>query len=228
MNDFPSFQQFLETTSAQIPTTSFLANIIFASILAWSLGIFYIKYGRSLSNRSSFSRNFVPLALITTLIISVIKSSLALSLGLVGALSIVRFRVAIKEPEEIIYLFLCIALGLGFGADQGIITFLALLIFFIVISIMDFGKQHTVNDENLHLVISSLSPSSDLFESVILKLNEHCDEVLLKRMDDSKDNFEASFFVVFQSSESLKDLRKDLREMDKTIKLTFFDIDPSV
>ena len=47
-------------------------------------------------------------------------------------------------------------------------------------------------------------------------------------MDDSKDNFEASFFVVFQSSESLKDLRKDLREMDKTIKLTFFDIDPSV
>ena len=67
MNDFPSFQQFLETTSAQIPTTSFLANIIFASILAWSLGIFYIKYGRSMSNRISFSENFVPLALITTL-----------------------------------------------------------------------------------------------------------------------------------------------------------------
>tara|TARA_X000001036_G_scaffold12460_2_gene10811 strand:- start:4370 stop:5056 length:687 start_codon:yes stop_codon:yes gene_type:complete len=228
MNKFPSFQQFLETSSAQIPTVSFLSNIIFATILAWTLGIFYIRYGRSLSNRNSFSRNFVPLTLITTLIISVIKSSLALSLGLVGALSIVRFRVAIKEPEEIIYLFLCIALGLGFGADQGSITSLALLLFFIVVSIMDFEAKNKVNAENLHLVISSDAPSSNLFDNINMKLNEYCDEVILKRMDDSNDNFEASFFVIFASPDSLKDLRKELMAMDETIKITFFDIDPSL
>ena len=51
------------------------------------------------------------------LIIFVVKSSLALSLGLVGALSIVRFRSAIKEPEELTFLFLNIALGIGFGAN---------------------------------------------------------------------------------------------------------------
>ena len=50
------------------------------------------------------------------------KSSLALSLGLVGALSIVRFRTPIKEPEELGYLFLIIAVGLGFGAGYSIVT----------------------------------------------------------------------------------------------------------
>ena len=54
--------------------------------------------------------------------ITIVKSSLALSLGLVGALSIVRFRTAIKEPEELSYAFLSIAIGLGLGADQRLTT----------------------------------------------------------------------------------------------------------
>ena len=58
----------------------------------------------------------------TMLIITIVKSSLALSLGLVGALSVVRFRTAIKEPEELSYLFFTIAIGLGFGANQTLIT----------------------------------------------------------------------------------------------------------
>ena len=53
----------------------------------------------------------------TYIVIMVVKNSLALSLGLVGALSIVRFRAAIKEPEELVYLFLIIAAGLGCGAN---------------------------------------------------------------------------------------------------------------
>jgi Domain of unknown function (DUF4956) len=56
------------------------------------------------------------------LIITIIKSSIALSLGLVGALSIVRFRTPIKEPEELLYLFVAIAVGLGLGANQLLAT----------------------------------------------------------------------------------------------------------
>ena len=58
----------------------------------------------------------------TVVVISIVKSSLALSLGLVGALSIVRFRSAIKEPEELAYLFLSIGIGLGLGAGQRVVT----------------------------------------------------------------------------------------------------------
>ncbi len=63
----------------------------------------------------------------------IVKSSLALSLGLVGALSIVRFRAAIKEPEELVYLFLIIAVGLGCGANQLIITTIGILFSLIII-----------------------------------------------------------------------------------------------
>ena len=62
----------------------------------------YAKYGNSLSNRKKLMQTFVLISVTVMLVISIVKSSLALSLGLVGALSIVRFRAAIKEPEELI------------------------------------------------------------------------------------------------------------------------------
>ena len=64
--------------------------------------------------------------------ITIVKSSLALSLGLVGALSIVRFRAAIKEPEELVYLFLIIATGLGCGAGQIKLTAVGIIFALIV------------------------------------------------------------------------------------------------
>lgn len=71
-------------------------------------------------------RQYLPIFLLLIpsmiLIITIIKSSIALSLGLVGALSIVRFRTPIKEPEELLYLFVAIAIGLGLGANQLIPT----------------------------------------------------------------------------------------------------------
>ena len=97
------------------------------------------KYQRESPSIVIFSKNFIILGLTTTLVITIVKSSLALSLGLVGALSIVRFRAAIKEPEELVYLFLVIATGLGCGAGQLRITsigiFLAIIISIILIGI---------------------------------------------------------------------------------------------
>ena len=72
------------------------------------------------------TRQYLPVFLLLIpsmiLIITIIKSSIALSLGLVGALSIVRFRTPIKEPEELLYLFVAIAVGLGLGANQLVAT----------------------------------------------------------------------------------------------------------
>jgi hypothetical protein len=95
-----------------------LIAILVASLCAWIVKNVYVKYGMSLNNRSNFSNVFIPLAITTSIVITVVKFSLALSLGLVGALSIVRFRVAIKEPEELVYLFVVIAIGLAAGANQ--------------------------------------------------------------------------------------------------------------
>ena len=77
----------------------------------------------------------------------IVKSSLALSLGLVGALSIVRFRAAIKEPEELVYLFLIIAIGLGCGANQLIITSVG--IFFSLFIIMIYSGYLRRSNKNI-------------------------------------------------------------------------------
>ncbi len=112
----------------QINLIGFIQSLVAASILCFIIQVFYIKFSNSLSNKKDFSKNFIGLGLATTIVITVVKSSLALSLGLVGALSIVRFRAAIKEPEELVYLFLVIATGLGCGADQIKITFIGVLV----------------------------------------------------------------------------------------------------
>ena len=102
-----------------------LINLALGTVVSLVVAWYYVKYGNSLSNRLHFGAILPVLTLITLLVISIVKSSLALSLGLVGALSIVRFRTAIKDPEELIFLFLAIAIGLGFGADQRLPTLLA-------------------------------------------------------------------------------------------------------
>lgn len=94
------------------------ASLLIAGGLGLFVGFLYRTCSTSVSGKNSFSRLFPLLVLVTTAMIYVVKSSLALSLGLVGALSIVRFRAAIKEPEELIYLFMCIAIGVGIGAGQ--------------------------------------------------------------------------------------------------------------
>ena len=77
--------------------------------------------------------SILPLTITICVIISVVKSSLALSLGLVGALSIVRFRTPIKDPEDLIFLFLAIVAGLGFGANQNVYTAIGISIVLTII-----------------------------------------------------------------------------------------------
>ena len=124
--------KFFLNENVDIDLTNFAFNLLIVSILSYLIRLVYNKYSQSLSNKDYFSKNFIILGIATCLIITIVKSSLALSLGLVGALSIVRFRAAIKEPEELVYLFLIISIGLACGAGQ----FQVILIGIIVILIM--------------------------------------------------------------------------------------------
>jgi hypothetical protein len=100
-------------------------NMVIGGVLAIYVRELYRRCGSTLSNRESFSNVFPVLTLVTIVIIFVVKSSLALALGLVGALSIVRFRAAIKTAEELVYLFFCIGIGLALGAEHRMLAFVA-------------------------------------------------------------------------------------------------------
>lgn len=185
-------EKYIQEFSANIPIDEFILNLLIVSVLVLALRWFYIRYGNSISNRMKFANNFLPLAMGTVLIIMVVKSSIALSLGLVGALSIVRFRAAIKEPEELVYLFIVIGLGLAGGANQPI---LAVVSFFLIMGILFLTqiftkKQNFKKDDNLFVNIST--DLTDL-ETISDKLIEVFSYVELKRLDTIESGLDLTF-----------------------------------
>lgn len=131
------------TTEQNITALRLSAYLVMAGLISMYLRLLYRKCSSSPSDTESFSRVFPLLAVITTAVIAVVKSSLALSLGLVGALSIVRFRAAIKDPEELVYLFLCIGVGLSLGAEQPLLALSLVVVAtcFIVLMHLTSGRQ---------------------------------------------------------------------------------------
>lgn len=222
MNRLQTFEQFLATTSAQVPAATFFINLLLAAMLSFVLGHIYVRYGSSLSNRKMFARNFLIMTLTTVMIISIVKSSLALSLGLVGALSIVRFRAAIKEPEELSYLFLAIGIGLGFGADQRIVTIIA---FFVIATIIIAvrGNSRKQEDQNLYLTVKSNNPNKIELEDIINTLKRHCTGVNLKRFDETEEILEALFLVEFRNFEQLNITKHALQRLNDSLNISLLD-----
>ena len=126
----------LSLPDAPLSIAVLLLNLFVGVILAVALRVHFRLFGSTLSNREEFAQVFPFVLLTTILIITVVKSSLALSLGLVGALSIVRFRTPIKEPEELAYLFIAIAMGLGLGANQTVPTVVASVFILVAMAII--------------------------------------------------------------------------------------------
>lgn len=219
MNDITNL--FAQTTG-QISLAILVFDLVLTAICAMILERFFVKYGQSLSNRKRLGRNFVLISVTTALIISVVKSSLALSLGLVGALSIVRFRSAIKEPEELAYLFLAIALGLGFGANQHAVTLVAFLIILLILR-LQLKWQKPDQGENLYLSVKvTKKPGIDV-GSVVKALKPYCKKIDIKRMDKNPLELQLAMMVEFTSPDSIDEANKALAKLDREISITVID-----
>jgi len=180
---------FFLNQSIQIDLNGFVVSLLCSVVLSLLIQVFYIKFSSTLSNRMNFSKNFVLLGATTCIIIVIVKNSLALSLGLVGALSIVRFRAAIKEPEELVYLFLVIAVGLGCGAGQikviiaGIsISLLVIFAYYLFLSRKKIEHSEIIN---LGIIIEEDVNHNDITE-IINELKFISDELIFISMSKSK------------------------------------------
>jgi hypothetical protein len=178
------FDKYLTQVEAQVSVPTFVVGLILTAITAYILKKVYVQFGQTLSNRSALGNIFIPIAMTTMVIITIVKSSLALSLGLVGALSIVRFRAAIKEPEELVYLFICIALGLGFGANQAAVTIIGFFMIVIAIALLRRSAFKVDKANVLYLTISSRSETKLDINGILDVLKENTSEVDLKRLDE--------------------------------------------
>lgn len=108
---------FLENVSS-FSLLDMLLGMVFSVVVGLFIFLIYKKTFNGVMYSNSFALTLVGLSLVTTLVIMAVTSNVVLSLGMVGALSIVRFRTAIKEPMEIIFLFWSIASGIVIGAGM--------------------------------------------------------------------------------------------------------------
>ncbi|MBW1807431.1 MAG: DUF4956 domain-containing protein [Deltaproteobacteria bacterium] len=222
MNTQQTFQQFLATQTPHIGILDFSINMAITAGLTIILALAYVRFGTSISNRKLFSKNLVLIAMTTMLIITIVKSSLALSLGLVGALSIVRFRTPIKEPEELAFLFLSIAIGLGLGAGQRAVAALGFAVILSIICLRHLLKS-TGNDKGMHLTLATSNPSEGLLDKIIEVLKSHASMVELRRVDEAEDSFQSDFLVQFSDFEHFKNSKRGLREIDSKLQISFLD-----
>jgi uncharacterized membrane protein YhiD involved in acid resistance len=216
-------EQYIESLSQsleEINYIKFLLNLLVTAGLSTVLGLFYVRFGNAVSNRRRFARNFMPLAMTTMVIIFIVKSSVALSLGLVGALSIVRFRSAIKDPEELTFLFLSIAVGLAAGADEILIAICA-TVFIIGILYIQFLLRKGTSFKSSDAMHVNLSSSSKDLGGISKALEEIFSYVELKRVDQVDDRMDASFIVEAKSIDQIESTRKKLLEIAPDMQISF-------
>jgi len=215
-------QELIYNSSDPLSIQTLVINIGIGFIISLLLKKHFLVYGSTLSNRNELATVFPFILLTTLLIIMIVKSSLALSLGLVGALSIVRFRTPIKEPEELAYLFIAIAIGLGLGANQVFPTIIGSFLILVLMAILG-KKKISVNNKNIYLSLDIPSTKTDYLNQLNSIISQHTLSYDLRRYDLRDKTVSATYFIDVTSIEMLSTLSDDLVSSIEGISITFLD-----
>ena len=199
------------------------ANLILAGVFALVIRGLYIGFAPVPSNRHVFGNLFPVFALTTVLVIVVVESSLALSLGLIGALSIIRFRTVIKTPDEIVYLLFCIAVGVALGARQRplAIAVVMLVCLFVVVHQRLWPRTP---DRTLLLMVSG---NTDRFfeEHALEQIPPVVQEFQMQRLEQEGDLIKLSAVVTVTGPGGMVQLAADIRKKLPAFEFSFVEAD---
>ena len=201
-----------------IPT---LFSFFMCVLMSFIARDFYIKRSFSLTGKMHIGSIIPVLSTVVFLVIVVVKSSLALSLGLVGALSIVRFRTPIKEPEELVYLFLAIAIGLGYGAGQVLITTILSLSILLII-FMWLSNRNIAKTSEYNLVIK-WTKKDVAFEDILREISPVAENLKLVRLDKGSSGNTSVMLIVPDEEHPIEAISNKLHILDNDIHVTFFE-----
>ena len=150
-----TFQDIFKSSFLERLDAVSLPDAAIALALAFCLGLFiflvYKKCYAGVMYAPSFGVTLIALTLITTLLILAVTSNIVLSLGMVGALSIVRFRTAVKDPMDTVYMFWAIAVGITVGANFILFSIIGTLVIAVILLVLSFTSNQT--GQNYLLVV---------------------------------------------------------------------------
>lgn len=179
----------VEEFSGTLSTGDLFFSLLTAFVAALLITYVYKKTYTGVSYTKSFVLSIVLLSMVTSLVIRTINSNLALSLGMVGALSIVRFRTAVKDPVDTIFMFWAITAGIMSGAGIYLTTLIATLILGILYMIM-----YMTNVKNATKYLLVVKADKD-FGDKILKLMSKKKKCTLKTESVKKNSVEFTFEI---------------------------------
>lgn len=172
MNDITDLLGNISLNSTSL--AQFIIGFSLTILLSIILKLIYIKYSISVSNKNIIADIFPLFGVSIFLIVITIKSSIVLSLGLVGALSIIRFRTAIKEAEQIVYFLILTGVSIATAANSYV--FPVLLVFFVFVYNLYLSNRkaniiHSVNDQLVITVKKIDNSTIDLLALTLTKSN---------------------------------------------------------
>lgn len=215
--------EILSEFSLQINNYELLIALLLAVFFGVILNLLVSKFSNLLHSKGEYFFIFPVLIAVMVLVITIIKTSLALSLGLVGALSIVRFRTPVKEPEELIYIFFAIAIGLGLGAGQILSTSLSFFIISgFIISIKLIYKQKIEKSIFFEITLpkEKFEENLDTITSVLDSRNLAYN---LSRINTNLDISNVIFHLFSGNNEIMKSLIKDVSSAIPEAKMLIID-----
>ena len=211
-------------TNSEIDLSLIILNLLCAFVISLLIKFHYKKYSTTLTNRDDFSNLFPFITLTVVLVIYIVKSSLALSLGLVGALSIVRFRTPVKSPIELVFYFVLIVIGISITVAPIYTVLIFSLVSFVpfifkyIYKLEDGYYEFSENENEL----SKLSIANFSIKSASTNLTHTITSLEFKLLDfkeDESGNCELSFEV--NSLEQYQNLKNQLIKCGKIQKSEF-------
>jgi uncharacterized membrane protein YhiD involved in acid resistance len=209
----------------EIPILEFIRNLAVGLVLAVMFAWLVKKSTRLVVDTTQYMPLFLLLIPTMILIITVIKTSIALSLGLVGALSIIRFRTPVKEPEELAYIFIAIAIGLGLGASQVLATVVGFAVVAIVMLPAMFKRSAAARSHNAYIDIVLEPKDGTKFDMEVFTsiLDQASLKYRIKRVTETSERNEITLQVSALDMAIYEKVKTELSSRFRTVEISIID-----
>ncbi len=212
MNDLQGFREFITLSLAPADIALRLTAALVCGLL---VAQFYSWITRRPAHAKTFTTSLIALSLITAIVIMVIGNNLARAFGLVGAMSIIRFRTAVKDVQDIVFIFFSLAVGMAAGVGMYALAFLSsCMVGSTLLVLSRFGSYAQKKQE--YMLLLSYDPIEGVEAPYLPLLEKYCKrhQLINTKSADEGDVLELAFYVNLKNEPDSEALVQDLRKID--------------
>jgi len=207
------FQNFPSVEMFPVTTAEIVLHILVALMCGLSIAWLYRHTYKGPGYSISFVNSLVLLAMITAIVMVTIGNSLARAFGLVGAMSIIRFRTAVKDTQDIVYIFFSLAVGMASGVGYHKIAFVGTFTVGVMIFLFSKSKAAATNKDE-YLLQFSYSPNGDEIPEYVPVVQKHCRSFQIintRSLGSDREELEISCYIALRDKQDDGQFIQDLR-----------------